>query len=175
MGIIVFGLNGSGKTTLAKELALQLKYPHMDIEDYFFLESNIPYTKQRSKEECRKMILEDIEKHENFVLSIVNGDLGEEISSHYKLGVLLEVPCDIRAKRVEKRSENRFGTRVKPGGDMYESEKNFLEFVKSRDTKSIEEWLTKLSIPILRLDGTQEISVNVDSIIEKYLKMDTKL
>ncbi len=76
---------------------------------------------------------------------------------------------------MEKRLENRFGSRVKPGGDMYESEKNFLEFVKSRDTKTIEEWLTKLSIPILRLDGTQEISVNVDNIIENYLKMDTKL
>lgn len=36
MGIIIFGLNGSGKSTLGNELALQLRYKHMDIEDYFF-------------------------------------------------------------------------------------------------------------------------------------------
>ncbi len=51
MGIIIFGLNGSGKSTLGNELALQLRYKHMDIEDYFFFESNIPYTKKRSKDE----------------------------------------------------------------------------------------------------------------------------
>lgn len=175
MGIIVFGLNGSGKSTLGKELALQLKYKHMDIEDYFFFESSIPYTKQRSEDECHKLILEDIKKHKNFVLSVVRGDLGEEIPLYYKLGVYLEVPYDIRIKRVETRSVNRFGNRVKPGGDMYESEKNFLEFVKSRNTNRIEEWSRKLSIPILRLDGTREILENVKTIIEEYLKMGTRL
>ncbi len=81
----------------------------------------------------------------------------------------------MRIKRVEKRAVDRFGNRAKPGGDMYESEKHFLEFVKSRNTEAIEEWSQRLSIPVLQLDGTQEIAENVNSIIEEYLKMDTKL
>ena len=47
-GIIVFGANGSGKTTLGRELALAFNYKHMDIEDYYFEKSDIPYTKARS-------------------------------------------------------------------------------------------------------------------------------
>lgn len=174
-GHYYFGLNGSGKSTLGKELALQLKYKHMDIEDYFFVESKIPYTKQRSTDECYKLILEDIEKNKNFVLSVVNGDLGEEIPMHYKLGVFLETPYEIRIKRVKKRAVDRFGNRVRPGGDMYQSEQRFLEFAKSRDIKAIEEWSRKLDVPILRLDGKREIAENVKKIIEEYLKMDTRL
>ena len=46
-GIIVFGANGSGKSTLGRELARVLNFAHLDIEDYYFEQSEIPYTKVR--------------------------------------------------------------------------------------------------------------------------------
>jgi SpoVK/Ycf46/Vps4 family AAA+-type ATPase len=67
-GIIIFGANGSGKTTLACEVAHILDFKHMDIEDYAFEPSDIPYANSRTREGCSRLILADIEAHKNFVL-----------------------------------------------------------------------------------------------------------
>ena len=171
IGIIVFGLNGSGKSTLGKELASLLSYKHMDIEDYFFMESDIPYSKQRTREECLGLLLKDTREHGKFVLSAVKGDFGEEISSLYKLGVFIDVPYDIRIKRVEQRTIDKFGDRIKKGGDMYESEKKFLEFVKSRNIASVENWSATLNCPIIYVDGTKDIFYNAKLIKEEYLRI----
>ncbi|WP_281813208.1 AAA family ATPase [Vallitalea longa] len=170
-GIIVFGLNGSGKSTLGKELASALGYKHMDIEDYVFLKSDIPYMKQLTREEYLSLMLKDIRKHDNFVLSAVKGNFGEEISSLYKLGVFIEVPYDIRVKRVEQRSIDKFGDRIKKNGDMYESEKRFFEFVKSRDIESVKHWSETLNCPVIQVDGTKDIWENAKWIKEEYLKI----
>lgn len=61
-GIIICGGNVSGKTTLGRELAKALFYKHMDIEDYYFLDAPVPYSKSRSREEVCDLILQDIKK-----------------------------------------------------------------------------------------------------------------
>lgn len=80
MGIIICGANGSGKTTIGRELANALNYKHMDIEDYYFIESKIPYSKSRTRDEVQRLILKDIEKHNHFIITAVNGDMGQEIN-----------------------------------------------------------------------------------------------
>jgi adenylate kinase family enzyme len=35
-GVIVFGAPGSGKTTLGKELARQLNFQHLDLDDHYW-------------------------------------------------------------------------------------------------------------------------------------------
>jgi adenylate kinase family enzyme len=170
-GIIVFGLNGSGKSTIGRQLANELDYKYMDIEDYFFMESDIPYTRERTREECLSLMIADIKIHSNFVLSSVKGNFGDEIVSFYKLGVFIDVPYTTRIKRVEQRSKDKFRDRVEMGGDMYESEKVFLEFVKSRDVKSVEQWSDTLNCPIINIDGTRDIMDNVGLIKETYLRL----
>ena len=91
-GIIVFGANGSGKSTLGRELAYVLNFTHMDIEDYHFEKSEIPYSIERSHEDCLNLMLADIRKYKSFVLSAVTGDFGEEISSMYELAVWISAP-----------------------------------------------------------------------------------
>jgi len=170
-GIIVFGLNGSGKSTLGKVLADALDYKHMDIEDYYFIESDIPYTLERTRDEYLSLMLEDIKEHKNFVLSAVKGSFGEEISSLYRLAVFIEVPYEIRIDRVQQRAIDKFGDRVKKGGDMYESEKKFLEFVKTRTHTSVEKWSETLKCNIIHVDGTKKIIDNVELIKDVYLKI----
>ena len=48
-GIIVCGANGSGKSTFGRELARALRYRYMDIEDYYFKESAVPYSEPRRR------------------------------------------------------------------------------------------------------------------------------
>ncbi len=167
-GIVVFGANGCGKTTLGCELARKLNIKHLDVENYYFEESEIPYSKPRSKDTVIELMLVDIERCDSFVLSAVTGDYGDKISSMYKLGVFLSAPTDVRLERVERRSLEQYGGRVLVGGDMYEQEKEFLEFVRTRDLSIIDEWIKTLTCPILLLDGTKAISENIRLIIEKY-------
>lgn len=167
-GIVICGGNGSGKTTLGRELSGVLNYKHMDIEDYYFLNAPIPYSKSRTREEVCELMLKDIKKYKNFIISAVNGDMSEEINSKYDLAVFLDVPLDIRLKRVKQRAYNKFGGRVLEGGDMYEQEQRFFNAVANayeEKTERVKEWLKTLSYPVIYIDGTMDIAENVKSII----------
>ena len=167
-GIIVFGANGSGKTTLGRELARVLNFKHMDIEEYFFKQSEIPYTMARSREDCLNLMLADIEKHRSFVLSAVDGDFGETISQYYELAVYVSAPPELRLERVKKRAYAQHGNRVLKGGDMYEQEQKFFEFVALRTLSKIDQWAETLVCPIILMDGTISWRENAVNIAEYF-------
>ncbi len=167
-GIVVFGANGSGKTTVGRELARTLHFKHMDVEDYYFEEAEIPYSRPCSKDEVIGRMLDDIEKCSSFVLSAVTGDFGEAITSMYEFAIFLSVPLDTRIERVKRRAEEQYGKRVWVGGDMYEQECKFAEFVETRNLSVIDDWAKTLTCPVVRLDGTKAISENIRLIVEQY-------
>ena len=166
-GICICGLNGSGKTTLAASLARSLDYKHMDIEDYYFLPSNIPYSHPRTKEEVIPLVIEDMLKNPCFVFSYIKGDMTPEINEKFDLVVYLDVPKDIRMKRIRQRAFDKFGERVLVGGDMYEQEEAFFKMVSGRDDTAIKAWLDTLSCKVIILDGTKPIENNIQIILEE--------
>jgi adenylate kinase family enzyme len=168
-GIIIFGANGVGKSTLGRALARALNFAYLEIEDYSFIESVIPYSKPRSIEESRKLLLADMTKHPSFVISAVTPDLGDEILSMLEFAILMSAPTEIRVKRVEHRAYEQFGERVREGGDLYEQESRFLNFIATRPVTKIEQWAKKLSCPVIPIDGTKDISENTEKIAEQYL------
>ena len=167
-GIIVFGANGSGKTTLGRELARILNFKRMDVEDYYFLESEIPYSNPRSRDEVINLMIDDINKHGSFVISAVNGDFGEKITEMYKLAVYITVPLEIRMERIKQRAYEQYGERVLKGGDMYEQEQNFFDFVATRPLTSMEQWAETLTCPIIHIDGTTDWRENAANIAEYF-------
>lgn len=167
-GIILFGANGSGKTTLGRELARILSFKHMDHEDYAFEESDMPYAKERSSDDCINLMLVDIEKYRSFVLSAVTGDFGKEIESLYDLTVCIEVPLELRIERIEQREINKFGNRVREGGDMYDQRQKFRDFVASRSLLKIEQWAATLVCPVIRIDGIEDWRMNAVNIAEQW-------
>ncbi|MCL2462008.1 MAG: AAA family ATPase [Defluviitaleaceae bacterium] len=169
-GIIVFGANGAGKTTIARELARILNYRHMDIEDYYFEKSEVPYTVARSREDCLSMMLADIEKYRAFVLSAVTGDFGGAITRFYELGVYVSAPLELRMERIRRRAYEQYGKRVQAGGDMHEREAEFLDFAASRPLEKIERWAETLTCPVIRIDGTVDWRVNAAYAAERAMK-----
>lgn len=167
-GIVIFGGNGCGKTTLGRKLAKKLGYQHMDIEDYYFLESDIPYSKSRSHEEVRALMLEDIKKYGSFIITAVNGDCGDEINSMYEFAVYMYAPLSIRLERVKKRSFEQFGNRILTDGDLCESEQQFFEFVKNRSPEKTEKFIEALSCPVIKIDAKKPIEENLKLIIKEY-------
>jgi uridine kinase len=164
----VFGPNGSGKTTLGRALACALHFKHMDIEDYYFQASAIPYTKPRSRDDCLRLMLADIQKYRSFVISAVTGDFGEEIASMVGLAVYITAPKEVRMKRIEQRDYDRFGDRVREGGDMYEQELEFRAWAAARPLTKIDEWAQTLTCPVIHADGTKTVAENAAWIAQHY-------
>ena len=166
-GICICGLNGSGKTTLGAALAERLGFKHMDVEDYYFTRADNPYASARTRDEVEVLLLEDIKQNPCFVFSAVNGNMNSEINSCYDLVVYLEVPLELRMKRIRQRAYEKFGDRVLPGGDMYEQEEKFFAFAEKRSPEKIEEWLQTLTCRVIRLDGTKAVEYYVQTLIDR--------
>jgi cytidylate kinase len=173
-GILLFGANGSGKTTLGRKLAQVLGWKHMDAEDYFFEPSDIPYSNPRTRDEVSRLMLADIEKHRNFVLTSVTGDYGDEITRWYRLAVYLSAPHDLRMERVKRRSYDKLGDRIREGGDMYGEEQRFFDFVATRPLSKIDDYAETLSCPVIRVDGTIDWHSNAKNIAEQYRSLTNK-
>ena len=168
-GIIVCGLNGTGKSTLGKALAEKLHFYFIDNEEFYFpkIDHAYIYSSTRTREEVEKLLLNEIEKHENFVFASVKGDYGETIYPFFQYAVLIDVPKDIRMKRVKNRSFQKFGNRMLLGGDLYEQEERFFDSVKSRAENTVEKWIQSLNCPIIRIDGTKPIEENINLVIQQ--------
>lgn len=171
-GILVCGLNGAGKSTLGKALAEKLNYHFIDNEDLYFpkTDPHYIYSSPRTRSEVEKLLFSEIRAHENFIFTSVKGDYGEDIRSFFQYAVLIDVPKSIRIQRVKNRSFQKFGKRMLSGGDLYEQEENFFHFVESRAEDTVEEWITCLDCPVIRIDGTKPIEDNIRLILEQLFK-----
>lgn len=167
--IIVCGGNGAGKSTLGKRLAAELGWTFKDIEEYYFPVSDMSYnyTHARTKEQVSELLLADMMEHENFILASVKGEFGSEVSKLFTCAILIEVPKKLRMKRVRDRSNQKFGDRMLPGGDLYEKEEQFFAMVEKRAEDYTTRWLETVDVPIIQVDGTCTIEDNIKKIIKK--------
>ena len=171
--ILVCGLNGAGKSTLAKALAERLHLRFVDMEDlYFSKEDNpdYPYEKSRPYEEVVSLLTEIVNGEKDVVFASVTGKFGEEFLAHLKCVVSVEVPREIRLKRVYDRSYLRFGDKSREGGAYYGQIKSFHEFCAAREENLVNDWLRTIDCPILRVDGTLPIAETVNRLAEKTVK-----
>lgn len=171
-GILICGLNGSGKSTLGKALALEIGFHFIDSEKIFFPNpnSNNPYSNPISHETAKKMLMEEVQKNENFVLATVKGDYSTSIISLFRYIFVLEVPKRIRLDRIKNRSLQKFQDRILPGGDLFEQEAAFIQKIQSRTEYYVEDWLQTMACPIFKLNGTRPIEDNI-SIIKSVIGM----
>ena len=168
MGIIICGMNGSGKSTLGRALAASLGWRFIDNEDLYFPKADPahPFAVERTQDEVERLLLEDVRRDERFVFAAVRGNYGDAVLPYYKAAVLVEVPREVRLKRVQERSYRKFGARMLLGGDLYASEKRFYDMVAARPEDYAERWLIGLDTPILRVNGIQPVGENVELIMD---------
>ncbi len=164
--IIVCGGNGAGKSTLGRALAEKTGWVFKDVEDYYFPKTNPEYiyAVQRTEEEVINALYADLKGNDNIIFASVRGNYSEQIAGMFTRAIFLSVPKDIRMKRIRQRSYDKFGDRIMEGGDLYEQENAFFDLVEKRSEKSITDWLEALDIPIIKVDGTERIEDNIDTI-----------
>src|SRR4029434_8468451 len=77
--------------------------------------------------------MDDLTAHDSWVLSGSLCGWGDVAIPLFELVVFLRVPHDVRMARLHRREHARFGTRILPGGDMYEVSQAFLTWAASYD------------------------------------------
>jgi len=94
---------------------------------------------------------------------------GDIFIPQFDLVVFLCTSAAIRKERLKKREYERFGERIRKGGDMYDEHTKFIEWamqydagdINMRSMKLHEEWLKQLSCPIIKLNGADNCEDNL--------------
>lgn len=50
-------------------------------------------------------------------------------------------------------------------GELYEREQKFFDMVKNRTNEVVEKWVSNLSCPVIRVDGTKPVKENVELLV----------
>ena len=168
-GIQICGLNGCGKSTVGRALAKEIGFHFIDNENLFFsgADENKPYANPKPRDEVEKLLMNEVNEHDDFIFVAVKGNYGKEIIPLYKYVVLIEVPRDIRLQRVRDRSFQKFGNRMSAGGDLYEQEESFFQMVESLPEDYVENWVQTLNCPIIKVDGTKPVDEIVLTIVKQ--------
>ena len=171
--IHIFGSTGSGTSSIGKSLCEQIHYKHFDADDYLWLTTEEPYTIMRSKDEYYKLMFEDLNSCDEWILSgHVSFGLPDVFLPLYDLIVFVFVPVDIRIERIKKREYERYGDRILPGNDRYELANELIEYARSYDTsdggrslRKHENWLKSVNCPVLRINN-DSFDKSVNAILD---------
>jgi len=169
-GIIIFGASGSGTTTLGRALAAALRFAHFDLDDFFWVETDVPFTEVLPVEERITRLQAALAGCDRFVLSGSMLGWSEPFVSLLDLAIFVYTPTDIRIERLKKREREDFGERILEGGDMHTVFHDFIEWSATYDAgdrngRSLarhEEWIKTLPCPVLRVDGARAIEENIE-------------
>lgn len=176
--IHIMGASGSGTTTLGRALAAHLSIPHFDTDDYFWIQTPIPYTRKRPEPELLAMLGADLARPRAWVLSGSLCDWGDPLVPLFTLVVFLWLPADLRLSRLKEREIARYGAAaLAPGGWFHQNHVDFMAYAASYDGGGLDirsrrlhdQWLARLPCPVLRIE-TPSTTEGQIALIERELE-----
>ena len=176
--IYITGASCAGVTTLGAALAARLGVPQFDVDAYYWLPTDPPFTQKRPPQERVRLIAADMAEAEKangrgWVLTGSFDGWGDALIEDVDLIVFVTTPTPLRLERLKARERQRFGDRIDPGGDMHEIHTAFADWASRYDEPGFsgrnrarhEEWLATQSAPILRLDGSRSVEELVEGVV----------
>ena len=174
MRIYITGASCAGVTTLGQNLANQLAMPHVDVDDFYWMPTNPPFTTKRPASE-RVPLIQQAFGGDEWVLTGSCMGWGDALIAAVDLIVFIVTPTPVRLVRLAAREKERFGERIAPGGDMHEIHIAFREWASKYDDPSFsgrnrawhEAWLSGQTAPVLRVDGTNRAEKMVADVVHR--------
>lgn len=174
--IHILGAAGSGVSTLGKWISEKYNMVFLDADKYLWEDTYIPYTKYREPKKRLEMLKIDIDKYQDVVIGGAICGWGDEIISILDLVIKVETPTNVRIKRLKNREFEKYGDRVKKGGDMYKNHLRFIRWAKVYDEGGLNvrsnqlhnHWLSKVNARKIIIDGTLSKEIMLE-IVDKEL------
>ena len=172
--IHIFGASGSGTTALGCTLAARMGYAHLDTDNYFWMPTDPPFQEKRGAGLRLEMLMEDVHRHGNWVLSGSLCGWGDPCLPLLDLAVYVWIPHDLRMFRLEAREIERYGKdKAKPNGVWSESSRKFLDWAARYDSGGLdvrsralhEAWMASLPCPVIRLEGDFSMDERVERVV----------
>ncbi len=170
--IYLIGASCSGVSTLGAMLSRQFAVPLLDVDDFYWMPTDPPFTIKRSPEDRVRLIKDRQAQNEGWVLSGSFIGWGDTLIENVDLIAFLYTPTDLRLQRLDRREALRHGDRILPGGDMYQGHLAFRDWASHYDSPTFtgrnlaqhERWLNAQSAPVLRLDGEQDTQMLAQAV-----------
>jgi len=167
----IFGASGSGTSRLGREIAARHRVPYFDADDFFWLPTNPPYRHVRERS-ARQRLLMDALSERRWVLAGSICGWGDAAAERFDLAVFVVTATDIRLARLRAREMDRYGDRILETGDMYEQHHAFMAWAAQYDEGTLDmrsrrlhdEWLSRLSCRVVRVDGSVPIDTLADQV-----------
>ncbi|MGE1151783.1 adenylate kinase [Pseudomonas sp. ICMP 460] len=173
MRIYITGASCAGVTTLGRTLASLLSLRHLDVDDFYWLPSNPPFTTKRPPDERVALIQQNF-GDDDWVLTGSCMGWGDALISNVDLIVFVVTPTLVRLERLAAREKQRFGDRIAPGGDMHEIHVAFREWASQYDDPTFsgrnrawhERWMSTQTAPTARIDGLSSAEKMAADVIQ---------
>jgi adenylate kinase family enzyme len=178
MRIYITGASCAGVTTLGRHLATQLGVRHVDVDDYYWMPTNPPFTTKRPSAD-RVSLMQQALGDAGGVLTGSCMVWGEALIANAELIVFVATPTPVRLERLAARETQRFGDRIAPGGDMHQIHVAFREWASQYDDPQFsgrnrawhEAWLSQQTVPVLRIDGMKRPEQMVADVVHALSRL----
>ncbi|WP_092522476.1 AAA family ATPase [Onishia taeanensis] len=162
MHILITGAAGSGTSTLGKAVAKEMNASFLEADDFYWLETNPPFTQKRPVEERRRLMMSSLESCPNAVVSGSVMQWGEQVENAFDVIIFLYVETHIRLKRLREREVYLFGA----------ADPDFLEWAAQYDQGAVpgrslarhRSWLEQRPCPVIKLEGAMSVSDQLEAL-----------
>lgn len=168
--IHILGASGSGTSTLARTLANRLGLQAFDTDDFYWQPTDPPFEAKRPLEERLALMEAVFLPRNDWILAGPFHTWAPQLADRLTHAVLVTVKPEERLARLNRREVARWGARVGPGGDMERKFRGFMAWAARYDEPAFhgrslvgqEDWLRRLTIPVIRLEGDAEPDMVAD-------------
>lgn len=175
MKILIIGASGSGTTTLGKALSVTTSFKHLDVDDYYWEDTNPPFQEKISLAERNENLMNDFKKHENVIISGSLVSWGKAWQTAFDLAIFVTLDKDIRMQRLKQREHERYGEKLHTDLKLKETSTAFLAWATQyddpnftgRSIKIHRDWLALLSCETLMIDSSLPLEINVSKVLQK--------
>lgn len=172
MRIYITGASCAGVTTLGHHLATRLGMRQVDVDDFYWMPTNPPFTTKRPPSD-RVSLMQQALGDDGWVLSGSCMVWGDALIADADLIVFVATPTPVRLERLAVREKARFGDRIAPGGDMHAIHVAFREWASQYDDPDFsgrnrawhEAWLSQQTASVLRIDGAGSVETMVTTVV----------
>ena len=171
--LFITGASGSGTTTLGRAVANHWAVPHADADDYFWQPTSPPYMENRAPAERISLMAEVFLPRSAWVLSGSIMGWDEHLIEKFDAVVFLTLDSQERMSRLRARERVRLRELAKSGEVDKTAHEEFMSWARGYDDPTFagrnrgrhEQWLEKLSCPVLRLDSSLPVDQLAHAVV----------